>query len=94
MSTLADGIAAKLPGRGRRPLAERWLDGVAVVDEEAIANAMVLLMERRSYVEAQARSVAGADVQMGAGGARRRGSHLRAVGYNVTSARTQVLHCV
>lgn len=50
--TLADGIAVKTPGTITRPLVERWLDDVVVVDEDAIADAMVLLMERaKLYVE-------------------------------------------
>ena len=50
--TLADGIAVKHPGVLTRPLIEAWLDDVVVVDEEAVADAMVLLMERaKLYVE-------------------------------------------
>lgn len=50
--TLADGIAVKRPGEITRPLVERWLDDVVVVDEESVAEAMVLLMERaKLYVE-------------------------------------------
>lgn len=50
--TLADGIAVKHPGVITKPLIERWLDGMVVVDEDSIADAMVLLMERaKLYVE-------------------------------------------
>jgi threonine dehydratase len=50
--TLADGIAVKRPGAITRPLVERWLDDIVVVDEDSIADAMVLLMERaKLYVE-------------------------------------------
>lgn len=50
--TLADGIAVKRPGDVTRPLVEKWLDDVVVVDENAVADAMVLLMERsKLYVE-------------------------------------------
>lgn len=50
--TLADGIAVKRPGTITRPLVEHWLDDVVVVDEDAVADAMVLLMERsKLYVE-------------------------------------------
>jgi threonine dehydratase len=50
--TLADGIAVKHPGLVTGPLVERWLDDVVTVDEESIADAMVLLMERaKLYVE-------------------------------------------
>jgi threonine dehydratase len=44
--TLADGIAVKHPGEVTGPLVERWLDDVVAVDEDAIADAMVLLMDR------------------------------------------------
>ena len=51
-STLADGIAVKSPGAITRPLVERWIDEIVTVDEESIADAMVLLMERaKLYVE-------------------------------------------
>jgi threonine dehydratase len=50
--TLADGIAVKRPGEVTRPLVEHWLDDIVVVDEESVAEAMVLLMERaKLYVE-------------------------------------------
>lgn len=50
--TLADGIAVKRPGVVTRPLVEKWLDDVVTVDEESVADAMVLLMERaKLYVE-------------------------------------------
>ncbi len=50
--TLADGIAVKYPGRVTGPLVERWIDEVVTVDEDAIADAMVLLMDRgKLYVE-------------------------------------------
>ncbi len=50
--TLADGIAVKYPGEITGPLVQRWVDGVVTVDEDAIADAMVLLMDRaKLYVE-------------------------------------------
>ena len=50
--TLADGIAVKRPGEITRPLVEKWLDEVVVVEENAVADAMVLLMERaKLFVE-------------------------------------------
>jgi threonine dehydratase len=50
--TLADGIAVKHPGAITRPLVERWVDDLVTVDEDTIADAMVLLMERaKLYVE-------------------------------------------
>jgi threonine dehydratase len=47
--TLADGIAVKRPGEITRPLVEQWLDEVVVVEENAVADAMVLLMERAKF---------------------------------------------
>ena len=47
--TLADGIAVKRPGEITRPLVEQWLDDIVVVEENAIADAMVLLMERAKF---------------------------------------------
>jgi threonine dehydratase len=50
--TLADGIAVKAPGSITRPLIERWLDDVTTVPEDAVADAMMLLMERsKLFVE-------------------------------------------
>jgi threonine dehydratase len=50
--TLADGIAVKRPGAITRPLVERWLDDIVTVEENAVADAMVLLMERaKLFVE-------------------------------------------
>lgn len=50
--TLADGIAVKYPGEITGPLVERWVDEVVTVDEDAIADAMVLLMDKaKLYVE-------------------------------------------
>lgn len=50
--TLADGIAVKQPGGLTRPLVERWVDDIVTVDEDAIADAMVFLMDHaKLYVE-------------------------------------------
>lgn len=50
--TLADGIAVKYPGEITAPLVEQWVDEVVTVDEDAIADAMVLLMDQaKLYVE-------------------------------------------
>jgi threonine dehydratase len=50
--TLADGIAVKHPGVLTAPLIEAWVDDLVSVDEDAIADAMVLLMDRaKLYVE-------------------------------------------
>ena len=52
VATLADGIAVKRPGVITGPLVDEWLDDVVSVSEDAIADAMVLLMDRaKLYVE-------------------------------------------
>lgn len=48
--TIADGIAIKRPGELTLPLIEHWLTGVVTVAEEAIAQAMILLLERSKLV--------------------------------------------
>jgi threonine dehydratase len=50
--TLADGIAVKYPGEVTAPLIGQWVDEIVTVDEDMIADAMVLLMEKaKLYVE-------------------------------------------
>jgi threonine dehydratase len=52
VTTLADGIAVKYPGEITRPLVERFVDEIVTVGEDAIADAMVLLMDAvKLYVE-------------------------------------------
>jgi threonine dehydratase len=48
--TIADGIAVGTPGRLTLPLIERHVDEVVLVDEDAVAAAMVLLLERAKLV--------------------------------------------
>ena len=48
--TIADGIAVKRPGDVTLPLIRHWLDGVTVVAEDSVAEAMVTLMERAKLV--------------------------------------------
>ena len=50
VTTLADGIAVKRPGVLTRPLVEHWLDDVIVVDEDSVADAMMLLLERAKFL--------------------------------------------
>jgi threonine dehydratase len=47
---LADGIAVKQPGEITGPLLDRLLDDVVTVDEDAIAEAIMLLLERTKLV--------------------------------------------
>ncbi|MGH9170265.1 MAG: threonine ammonia-lyase [Acidimicrobiales bacterium] len=49
-ATLADGIAVNRPGDLTLPLIATYVDQVVTVDEDEIANAMVLLMERAKLV--------------------------------------------
>jgi threonine dehydratase len=49
-STIADGIAVKRPGELTFGLVQRWVEEMAVVDDDAIAAAMVLLIERGKLV--------------------------------------------
>jgi threonine dehydratase len=43
--TLADGIAVKQPGKFTKPIIDKYLDEIIEVDEDSIADAVVLLME-------------------------------------------------
>jgi threonine dehydratase len=66
VTTLADGIAVKHPGALTKPLVDAWVDDIVTVDEDAIADAMVLLMDRaKLYVEG-AGAVGVAALQAGA----------------------------
>jgi len=47
---LADGIAVKHPGTITGPLLDSLLDGLVTVDEDAIADAIMLLLERTRLV--------------------------------------------
>jgi threonine dehydratase len=49
-STIADGIAVKRPGELTLGLVAEWADDIVVVDDDAIAEAMVLLVERGKLV--------------------------------------------
>jgi threonine dehydratase len=50
VATIADGIAVKRPGAITLPLVERWVDELAVVRDDDVAEAMVLLLERAKLV--------------------------------------------
>lgn len=49
-SSLADGIAVKRPGAITLPIVETLVDDVVTVEEDVIAEAMVLLLERAKLV--------------------------------------------
>jgi threonine dehydratase len=65
-STLADGIATSAPGELTLPLLKRYLDGVVSVDEEAISQAIVFLLERSKLVVEGAGAVGLAALMRGA----------------------------
>ncbi|MFL5865275.1 MAG: pyridoxal-phosphate dependent enzyme, partial [Solirubrobacteraceae bacterium] len=48
--TIADGIAVKRPGTLTLELIQRWVDGLVVVSEDEVAEAMVFLLERAKLV--------------------------------------------
>lgn len=50
VTTIADGIAVKEPGTYTGPLVEALVDELVAVDEDSIAEAMVLLLDRTNLV--------------------------------------------
>jgi threonine dehydratase len=65
-STIADGIAVKRPGELTFALMERWVDELVEVDDDEIAAAMVLLVERAKLVTEGAGAVGVAALNCGA----------------------------
>jgi threonine dehydratase len=65
-STIADGIAVKRPGELTLALVSEWVDEVVVVDDDAIAEAMVLLVERAKLVSEGAGAASVAALASGA----------------------------
>jgi threonine dehydratase len=49
-TTLADGIALKRAGERTLPLFERYVDDLVAVDDEEVANAILLLIEREKTI--------------------------------------------
>ncbi len=49
-STIADGIAVKRVGEKTFPLIQKYVDDVVAVSEESIAEAILILMERKKVV--------------------------------------------
>jgi threonine dehydratase len=62
---LADGIAIKHPGKITAPLLERLLDQSVTVDEDAVAEAIMLLLERTRLVVEGAGAVGVAALRRG-----------------------------
>lgn len=48
--TLADGIAVKKPGQITYDLVQKYVDGIVTVNEEEIANAVLMLSERAKLI--------------------------------------------
>ncbi len=65
--TIADGIAVKRPGGLTLSLVNRWADDVIAVPEDAVADAMVFLLERAKLVVEGAGAV-GVAALLGAAG--------------------------
>ena len=63
---LADGIAIKQPGEIPGPLLERLLDDLVTVDQDAVADAIMLLLERTRLVVEGAGAVGVAALRQGA----------------------------
>jgi threonine dehydratase len=63
--TIADGIAVKRPGALTLELIQRWVDGLVVVSEDEVAEAMVFLLERAKLVVEGAGAVGVAAVLAG-----------------------------
>ena len=61
-TTLADGIAVRRTGADTLPLIRKYVDEIVTVDEEEIANAILLLLEREKTVAEGAGAVAVAAV--------------------------------
>jgi threonine dehydratase len=60
--TIADGIAVRCAGSITFPLAQRYVDDIVLVDEEEIANAILLLLEKEKTLSEGAGAVATAAV--------------------------------
>jgi threonine dehydratase len=65
-STIADGIAVRRPGEVTLTLVERWVDEIVVVDDDAIAEAMVAMVESAKLVTEGAGAVGVAALASGA----------------------------
>jgi threonine dehydratase len=72
--TIADGIAVKHPGTVTQPLLDQWLDDLVSVDEDEIAEAMFLCLERAKLVVEGAGAAAVAALVSGRTGPAARGT--------------------
>jgi len=60
--TIADGIAVKIPGKQTFPIIQQYVDDIVTVNEEEIAAAILLLLEKSKAVAEGAGAVAVAAV--------------------------------
>ena len=60
--TIADGIAVRAAGVHTLPLVQKYVDEIVTVDEEEIANAILLLLEKEKTLTEGAGAVAAAAV--------------------------------
>jgi threonine dehydratase len=58
IATIADGLATRAPGEHTLPIIKRYVDDVVEVEEDAIAQTVVMLMERAKVVAEPAGAVA------------------------------------
>jgi threonine dehydratase len=56
--TIADGIAVRRPGERTLPMVQRYVDEIVTCDDEEIANAILLLLEREKSVAEGAGAIA------------------------------------
>jgi threonine dehydratase len=56
--TLADGIAVRRPGDRTLPMVQKYVDEIVTCDDEEIANAILLLLEREKTVAEGAGAIA------------------------------------
>jgi threonine dehydratase len=82
-ATIADGLITRAPGLLTLPIIRRCVDDVVTVSEKAIAETVVLLMERAKTVAEPAGAVALAALLSGAVSARERASCAVISGGNV-----------
>jgi threonine dehydratase len=60
--TIADGIAVRCAGRVTYPIVKQYVDDIVTVDDEEIANAILLLLEKEKTLAEGAGAVAAAAV--------------------------------
>jgi threonine dehydratase len=56
--TMADGIAVKIPGNLTYPIVEHYVDDIVVVDDEAIASTILMMLERSKLMVEGAGAIA------------------------------------